>query len=389
MTPRGGRLRPLPYSRQWIDADDVREVVRVLRSDWITQGPKVREFEERFAKYCGARHAVSFSSGTAALHGSCYAAGIGPGDEAIVPPITFVATANAVLYVGATPRFCDVEPDTATLDPKAFEAAITKRTRAVLPVDYAGHPCDLPAIRRIARRHHLVVIEDAAHALGARCRGRRVGSLADLTVFSFHPVKHITTGEGGMVTTDDGVLARRLRFFASHGITKDPHEMTRNEGPWYYEMQHLGYNYRITDIQCALGLAQLAKVEKFIRDRRALAAHYDHYLTRVPEVTPAVVRPWARHSYHLYPIRLRSGARSRREVVEGLRAQGIGVQVHYIPVHLQPYYRERFGTREGMYPHAEAFYASEISLPLFPRMREQDVRRVVGTLEDVLRPRGT
>ncbi|MBI3857800.1 MAG: UDP-4-amino-4,6-dideoxy-N-acetyl-beta-L-altrosamine transaminase [Planctomycetes bacterium] len=389
MTSRGGRARPLPYSRQWIDPADIREVARILRSDWITQGPTVREFEERFAKYCGARHAVSFSSGTAALHGCCFAAGLGAGDEALVPPVTFVATANAVLYVGATPRFCDVESDTATMDPKAFEAAITKRTRAVIPVDYAGHPCDLPAIRRIARRRGLVVIEDAAHALGARCRGQRVGTLADLTVFSFHPVKHITTGEGGMVTTDDEALARRLRMFSSHGITKDPAELEHNEGPWYYEMQQLGYNYRITDFQCALGIAQLAKVEEFIRVRRARAAQYDRLLKELPEVSGAAVRPWARHSYQLYPIRLRAGSRPRRAVVEELRARGIGVQVHYIPVHLQPYYRKRFGTRKGQYPRAEAFYSSEISLPLFPRMRESDVRRVVRTLKDVLRSRGS
>lgn len=386
MTARGGRTRPLPYSCQWIQPDDVREVVRVLRSDWITQGPTVREFEERFAVHAGARHAVSFSSGTAALHGCCVAAGLGPGDEAIVPPLTFVATANAVLYAGATPRFCDVDPETATLDPKAFEAAVTKKTKAVLPVDYAGHPCDMPAILRTARRKGLVVIEDAAHALGARCRGKRVGSMADMTVFSFHPVKHITTGEGGMVTTNDAALARRLRRFASHGITKDPAELEKNEGPWYYEMQELGYNYRITDFQCALGLSQLKKADSFVRARRALAAQYDRLLKKeVPEVSGAVERPWARHSYHLYPIRLKPGTRPRRAVVEELRARGIGVQVHYIPVHLQPYYRRRFGTGPGLCPNAEAFYDAEISLPLFPRMGGKDVLRVVGTLKDVLR----
>jgi len=306
-----------------------------------------------------------------------------------VPPITFVATANAVLYVGATPRFVDIDPDTATVNATSVEAALSRRTKAILPVDYAGQPCDIPAFMRLARRRGLVVIEDAAHSLGARCRGKRVGAMADLTVFSFHPVKHMTTGEGGMVTTNDEQFARHLRLFGSHGITKDPSQMKASEGPWYYEMQHLGFNYRITDIQCALGLTQLSKVEKFIQARRKLAAVYDRLLGAIPEVQLVATRPWAYHTYHLYPIRIRAGTKSRRQVFEALRAKGIGVQVHYIPVHLHPYYRDHLNTKEGMFPDAEAFYRSEISLPLFPQMRETDVRRVVRTLEEVIRPRGS
>ena len=371
----------LPYSRQWITGEDVRAVSRVLRSDWITQGPAVGEFEGRFARFVGARHAVAVSSGTAALHAACAAAGLGHGDEAVVPPITFVATANAVLYCGARPVFADVEADTATMDPKAFDAAITRRTKAVLPVDFAGHPADLESIVRIARRHNLIVIEDAAHSVGALSHGRRVGTLADMTCFSFHPVKHITTGEGGLVTTDDDALASKLRMFRTHGITKDPTALTRDEGPWYYEQHVLGFNYRITDFQCALGSSQLKRAGAFVRARRALAAAYGRALEGWEDVTGAVERPWARHSYHLYPIRL-AQPRRRRAVFEGLRARGFGVQVHYIPVHLQPYYRRVLGTRPGMCPRAEAFYAAEISLPVFPQMKPADVRRVVAALRE-------
>jgi perosamine synthetase len=383
--PPAGK-KPLPYSRQSIDERDAREVLRTLRSDWITQGPAIDEFEARFARRVGARHAVAVSSGTAALHAACFAAGLGPGDEAVVPPITFVATANAVLYQGATPVFCDVDPETATMDPDALEERISRKTKAVLPVDFAGHPCDLRPILSLARRHDLVVIEDAAHAFGAEYRGKPVGSIADMTIFSFHPVKHLTTGEGGMITTDRDDLARRLRRFRSHGITKVAGEMEHHEGPWYYEMHDLGFNYRITDFQCALGSSQLRKADGFVRKRRALAALYDRALAGLGAVATPPVRPWAKHSYHLYPIRLRLDriSRTRRQVFESLRAQGLGVQVHYVPVHLQPYYRKRFGTGKGLCPAAEAFYESEISLPLFPRMTPSDVRRVEGALREAI-----
>jgi UDP-4-amino-4,6-dideoxy-N-acetyl-beta-L-altrosamine transaminase len=371
----------LPYSCQWVTGDDIRAVSRALRSDWITQGPAISEFEERFARFVGARHAVAVSSGTAALHAACAAAGLGHGDEAIVPPITFVATANAVLYCGARPVFADVEPDTATMDPKAFDAAITRRTKAVLPVDFAGHPADMESILRIARRRKLIVIEDAAHSLGALCHDRRVGTLADMTCFSFHPVKHITTGEGGMVATNDNKFASKLRTFRTHGITKDPKALTRDEGPWYYEQHLLGFNYRITDFQCALGSSQLKRADAFVRARRAIAAAYDQALDGWEEVKGAVERPWARHSYHLYPIRL-TQPRRRRAVFEGLRARGLGVQVHYIPVHMQPYYRNVLGTRPGMCPRAEAFYAAEISIPIFPKMKPGEIRRVLTALRE-------
>lgn len=376
----------LPYSTQWISREDIRAVVGALSHDWITQGPQVDLFEQAFAAYSGAAHAVAFSSGTAALHGACAASGLGPGKEAIVPPVTFVATANAVVYTGAVPRFADVDPETATMDPSALERAVTSRTRAVLPVDYAGHPCDYDALRRIARKKGLVVIEDAAHALGARYRGRRVGSLADMTIFSFHPVKHITTGEGGMVTTDDPGYARYLRAFRQHGITKDPAEMSRHEGAWYYEMQDLGFNYRITDFQCALGASQLRRIQPIIERRRTIAQQYNAALADVDELQLPPERPWARHSYHLYPVRLRTELLriSRREVFDQLRDRGIGVQVMYIPVYWQPYYSRRFKFRRGLCPNAEKFYESEISLPIFPQLRSRDAGRVVRALKDIL-----
>src|SRR5215831_4647488 len=261
----------LPYGRQSIDEADIQSVVDVLRSDWLTTGPKVAEFEEMFAARVGARQAVSFSSGTAALHGAAFAAGLKPGDEAITSPMTFAATANCVLYQGATPVFADVSPDTLNLDPEQFERRITANTRAVIPVDYAGHPADLDAIGKIAGDRGLVVIEDACHALGATYRGRTVGSLADMTVFSFHPVKHITTGEGGMVATNNPQLAETLRRFRNHGISSDARQR-QSAGQWHYEMVLLGFNYRLTDIVCALGIEQLKKLEANLTRRRQIAA---------------------------------------------------------------------------------------------------------------------
>jgi UDP-4-amino-4,6-dideoxy-N-acetyl-beta-L-altrosamine transaminase len=376
----------IPYGHQTIDASDIAAVAKTLRSDWLTQGPKVAEFESALAEYCGARHAVAFANGTAALQAAYFAAGLKPGDEFITSPMTFAATATAGLWQGARPVFADVDPATGNLDPKACAKLLNKRTRAIVPVDYAGLPADLPAFRRLAKERGLVVIEDACHALGTRLGKRRIGSISDMTIFSFHPVKHLTTGEGGMITTDRDDLARRLRKFRSHGITKVAAEMEHDEGPWYYEMQDLGYNYRITDFQCALGLSQLRKADGFVRARRSLAALYDRALAGYNEVATPTVRSWARHSYHLYPLRLRLDriSRTRRQVFEALRAQGLGVQVHYVPVHLQPYYRKRFGTGKGLCPAAEAFYESEISLPLYPRMTPSDVRRVVAALHEAV-----
>lgn len=376
----------LPYGRHYIDEDDVQAVLRVLRSEWITQGPKVPEFEEAVASWVGARHAVCFSSGTAALHAAAFAAGLGPGDEAVTTPLTFCATANCVLYRGARPVFADVRADTLNIDPEEVARRITPRTRAILPVDYAGHPADLEAILSLAERHGLVVIEDACHALGAEYREERVGHLSDMTVFSFHAVKHLTTAEGGMITTESAEFARKARLFRNHGIDQEARERQK-EGRWFYEMVALGYNYRLSDIGCALGLSQLAKQERNLARRREIAERYTQAFQALPGVTPPSVLPGVEHAWHLYPLRFDAGRLNvtRDKVFRALRAENIGVNVHYIPVHQHPYYRDRFGYRGGEYPVAEAAYRELITLPLFPEMLNSDVEDVIQATSKVVR----
>ncbi|HOM08487.1 MAG TPA: aminotransferase class I/II-fold pyridoxal phosphate-dependent enzyme, partial [Syntrophales bacterium] len=295
----------IPYGRQSIDEEDIQAVVEVLRSDWLTTGPKVEEFERAFARAVGAKHAVAVSSGTAALHAAMYALGIGPGDEVIVPPMTFAATANCVVFQGGTPVFADVEEETLLIDPKEVERRITPRTRAIIAVDYAGQPCDYDELCRIAKNNNIYLVSDACHALGAKYKGRPVGSLADLTVFSFHPVKHITTGEGGMITTDHPELADRMRIFRNHGITTD-HRQREALGSWFYEMVDLGYNYRITDFQCALGLSQLKKLPIWLKRRHEIADEYRKFFSGSIDFEPLIVRDKVYHAYHLYIIRLKS-----------------------------------------------------------------------------------
>jgi perosamine synthetase len=375
----------LPYGRQSVDEADIEAVVEVLRSDWLTTGPKVAEFEEAFATRVGAAHAVSFSSGTAALHAAAFAAGLKPGDEAITTPLTFAATANCVLYQGATPVFSDVAVDTLNLDPEQLEKKISPKTRALLPVDYAGHPPDLAPILEIAQRHRLIVIEDACHALGAEYRGRRVGGIADMTVFSFHPVKHITTGEGGMVATNNPQFAETLRRFRNHGISSDARQR-QSAGQWHYEMVLLGFNYRLPDIVCALGIQQLKKLDANLTRRREIAARYEDAFREIPGVVPPAVRPEVNPAWHLYPIRLNLEklTADSGEVFRALRAENIGVNVHYIPVHLHPYYRERFGYKGGEFPVAENAYERLISLPMFQGMCSQDVEDVIESVKKIV-----
>jgi len=374
----------LPYGRQSIDEEDIQAVVETLRSDWLTTGPKIPEFEEALAERVGARYAVSFSNGTAALHGAAFAAGIGTGDEAITTPLTFAATANCVLYQNGTPVFADVAPDNLNLDPERVRASVSSRTKAVLPVDYAGHPADLEAMLKIAEQHGLAVIEDACHALGAEYKGKRVGSIAHMTVFSFHPVKHLTTGEGGMVTTDNPAYADALRKFRNHGINSGARDR-QQAGQWHYEMVLLGYNYRLTDIGCALGLSQLKKLDANLKWRREIAARYTAAFQEMAGVCAPAVRGDALPAWHLYPLRLNLDQLSagRAEIFRALRAENIGVNVHYIPVHLHPYYRERFGYRGGEFPIAENAYESLISLPMFHGMSDADVEDVVRAVEVV------
>ena len=376
----------LPYGRQHLEEDDIAAVVKVLRSDWLTVGPAIEAFEHAFAECVGAEQAVAVSSGTAALHAAMHALGIGPGDEVIVPPLTFAASANCVVYQGGTPVFADVEPETLLLDPLQVEAKITSRTKAIVAVDYAGQPCDYDALTDIARRHGLALVADACHAVGGSYCGRAVGTLGDLTAFSFHPVKHMTTGEGGMITTNDAELARRMRIFRNHGISTD-HRQRAERGGFYYEMVTLGYNYRITDFQCALGLSQLGKLPGFVRRRRELAALYDAALTAFPCATPVATRPDRVSAYHLYPVQfdLTALGLSRDTLYAALRAENIGVNVHYLPVHLHPYYRKRFGTGPGLCPVTEAAYARLITLPLFPRMTDADAEDVLTAVRKVIR----
>jgi perosamine synthetase len=383
----GQPIRPilLPYGRQSIDESDIEAVVQTLRSDWLTTGPKVAEFEEAIASYAGAKHAVSFSSGTAALHAAAFAAGLQAGDEAITTPLTFAATANCVLYQGATPIFADVEPETLNIDPEQVESRISPWTKVILPVDYAGHPADVDEILRLADRRGLIVIEDACHALGAEYKGRRVGGIAQMTVFSFHPVKHVTTGEGGMVTTDNSGFAETLRQFRNHGISSDA-RIRQAAGRWHYEMVLLGFNYRLSDIACALGLRQLARLETNLARRRQIAAQYNDAFRNMPAVCPPAVRNDVNPAWHLYPVRLEldklSG--SREQIFQALRGENIGVNVHYIPVHMHAYYRNRFGYKGGEYPVAETAYERLISLPMFHGMTDGDVSDVICAVQKVV-----
>ncbi|MBI5625572.1 MAG: UDP-4-amino-4,6-dideoxy-N-acetyl-beta-L-altrosamine transaminase [Elusimicrobia bacterium] len=375
-------MKFLPYGRQTIGADDVRAVVSVLKSPWLTQGPKIAEFEAELCSRTGARCAVAVSNGTAALHLACLAAGLRKGMEVVTSPVTFVASANAVVYAGATPVFADIHPGTYTLDPGEVRRRLTARTKALVTVDFAGQAAGAEELWRLARSRGLTVIEDAAHAIGSRYRGGApVGScrFAHMTTFSFHPVKTVTTGEGGAVTTNSTELAAKLRLLRTHGITKEPRLLSRHPGPWYYEMQELGFNYRITDLQAALGLSQLRKLDRFVRRRREIVSMYNDAFRGVPRLTIPLEAEGLRSAFHLYVLQVdfKALGTTRGAFMEGLKGRGIGSQVLYIPVHLQPYYRERFRGRPGQYPRAEAFYERTLSLPLYPALTDADVRRVV------------
>ena len=381
---RPARATPLPYGRHALEEEDVQAVVAALRSGWLTTGPQVPAFEGAVARQVGAAHAVAVSSGTAALHAAAFAAGAGPGDEVIVPAITFAASANAALYLGATPIFADVRADTLNVDPADVAAKLTARTRAVVTVDFAGQPSDLDEIGALTRPRGIALVEDAAHALGAEYRGRRVGALADLTAFSFHPVKHVTTGEGGLVTTESAALARRLRRFRNHGLETEFRERDAR-GDEYSPMVDLGYNYRITDVQCALGLSQLARLEALLKRRAEIAQRYRVELDGLAGLRLPAVASHVRHAWHIFPVlldleRLRA---DRRAVLAALRAENIGAAVHYVPVYWHPYYQAR-GYPRGLCPRAEAAFDRLLTLPLFPAMTEGDVDDVLTAVRKVL-----
>jgi perosamine synthetase len=377
----------IPYGRQSIDDDDINAVVDTLKSDWLTTGPLIPEFEQKIADFVHAKEAVAVSNGTAALHTAMYALGIHAGDEVIVPTMTFAATANCVVFQGACPVFSDVDPNTLLIDPDKIEEKITPRTKAIIAVDYAGQPCDYDYLWEIANRHHLSIVDDASHSLGAQYKNRPVGSLAELNTFSFHPVKNITTGEGGMITTDSPELAKRMRLFRSHGINTD-HRQREEQGSWFYEMVDLGYNYRLTDIQCALGISQLKHLPDWISRRQEIAKRYTFAFKNIPGVNPLTVRKDVFHAYHLYVVQFdltELKKTDRTLIFKALRAEGIGVNVHYIPVHLHPYYQNNFGTYVGQCPVAESAYRQIISLPMFPLMNDNDVEDVINAVEKVVK----
>lgn len=374
----------LSYGQQWIDEEDIKMVVDTLKSPFITQGPKIEQFERNVAEYVGAKYAVAFSNGTAALHGACFAAGVGKDDEVITSPITFAASSNCVLYCGGRPVFVDIDKNTYNINPAEIKAAITTKTKAIIPVDFTGQPVDIDAIKEIANEHNLVIIEDAAHSLGASYKGQKVGTLADMTMFSFHPVKHVTTAEGGIIVTNSGEYAEKLRLFRSHGITSS--HLSRDEGPWYYEMIELGYNYRMTDLHAALGISQMNRLASFIERRRSIVSLYNQMFSKLDGVQVPYQLDRTSSSWHLYMLQLdlKKFKVSRREIFEALRAENIGVHVHYLPVYLHPYY-QNLGYKKGICPIAEAWYESALTIPLFPKMTEEDVQSVIEGVIKVLK----
>lgn len=371
-------MKIIPYGRQWIDNKDIKEVVKVLKGDWLTQGSKVEEFEKAVAKYCGAKYAVAVSSGTAALHLAYIVAGIKPGDEIITTPLTFSATANMAVIMGAKPVLVDIDEETLNIDPKLIERAITGKTKAIVPVDFSGQSCDYDEIKEIADKHKLLIIEDAAHALGSLYKGKRIGGFADMTILSFHPVKTITTGEGGMVLTNNAQFFEKLKKLRHHGITKNP-----EKGKWYYEVENPGYNYRITDFQCALGISQFKKLDKFIKLRRKIAEKYNKAFQDLNGIKILEERGYSKSAWHIYPVQITKA--DRRKVFEELQKAGIGVQVHYMPLHMHPFYEKKFGYKKGDFLNAEKYYEGAISLPLYPKMSDADINKVIKTVKNILK----
>jgi UDP-4-amino-4,6-dideoxy-N-acetyl-beta-L-altrosamine transaminase len=377
-------MKNLPYGHQYIDKKDISEVIKILQSDWITQGSKIEEFEKSITNYTGGKYAVAVSSGTAALHLAAIAAGIKKDDEVITSPITFVASANCILYCGGKPVFTDIENTVPNIDPNQIFKKLTKKTKAIIPIDYSGHPCDLKEIYEIAKNKDVTIIEDASHALGAKYKGINIGSCkySDMTIFSFHPVKHITTGEGGMILTNNKELYEKLIMLRNHGITKDKKRLKKNNGPWYYEQQLLGYNYRITDFQCALGLSQLKKLDEFIKKRRKIVNIYNKELENVESIKLPFEKEYVTSSWHLYYIQIKK-SKERRYIFEKLRKNNIGCQVHYIPVYFHPYY-QKLGYNICKCSNAEKFYNKAISIPIYPSMLNEDINYIIKILKEEL-----
>lgn len=381
------RTEFLPPFRHSLGEEEIAEVVDTLRSDWVTRGPKTKAFEEQFVDYIGCKHAIAVSSCTAALHLALVANGIGEGDEVILPPLTFAATAEVVLYTGATPVFCDIEDETYNIDPELIEDRITPRTKAIIPVHYGGHPCDMNRIMTLAREHGLKVIEDAAHALPAECHGKTVGTIGDLTCFSFYATKNICTAEGGMVTTDDDALAERIRILSLHGISRDAWKRYSSEGSWYYEIMDAGFKYNFTDVQAAMGIHQLKKLDAMQARRRELIKIYRDELSDLDGVVLPREKLGYRHAWHLFSALFESEKTglNRDAIIENLKKMNIGTSVHFIPLHLHPFYQRTMGTRKGDLPVSESVYEREISLPLYPRMSDGDCLDVTWALKKIIK----
>jgi len=376
----------IPYGSQWIDDQDIKAVTETLKSDYLTTGPKIKEFEDKFADYVDAKYAVAIANGTAALHAAAYAAGIKKGDEVITTPLTFAATANSVLYQDATPVFADIDPETYNIYPESIKDKITDKTKAIIPVHYTGQPCEMDKIKKIANENDLIIIEDGAHAVGATYKDKKIGSIGDLTTFSFHPVKNMTTGEGGMITTNSKELYDKLMKFRTHGITKDESEyINKSDGPWYHEQQELGYNYRITDIQAALGITQLKKLDKFLARRREIVNKYNKEFKDIEGLIIPEQLENTNSAWHIYVLQLELEklTTDRKEIFKALREKNLGVNVHYIPVYFHPYYQS-LGYQKGICPKAERLYERIITIPLYPKMTDQQVDEVIRRIKSTI-----
>ncbi len=379
------RKKVIPYGRQSIDRKDLKEVLNTLESDYLTQGPKVKEFEKRLCEYTKAKYAVVVSTGTAALHIAVKALGLEEGFEGISTPITFVASTNSIIYNNGVPVFSDILPDTHNIDPDEIKKHIREKTKVIIPVDFAGHPCEMEEIYKIAKENNIKIVRDASHSIGSVYKNEKTGNCkySDMTVFSFHPVKHITTGEGGAVLTNNEEFYKRLLLLRSHGITKDPELMSKNEGMWYYEMIDLGYNYRITDFQCALGISQLDKLDGFVQRRREIVKKYNEAFKDINFIKTPVEKDHVKSSYHLYVVEIdfQKSKMTRQDFMNRLKNKGILTQVHYIPIHLQPYYQNKFGFHSGDFPVAEEYYSRTLSLPLFPKLTDEEVLYIISVVK--------
>ena len=372
----------LPYYQPLIEEDEIKEVVDTLKSGWLTMGPKTIEFEKLIAEYTGAKHAIAVNSCTAALHLSLIVLGIGKGDEVITTLFTFASTGNVIVHTGAKPVFVDIERETYNIDPEKIKEAITPKTKAIIPVHYAGQPCDMKAIMEIAEDYSLFVVEDAAHAIGAEYEGRRIGTFGTTTCFSFYATKNMTTGEGGAITTNDDKLGDKLRILRLHGISKDAWKRYSEKGNWYYEIENCGWKYNMTDMQAALGIHQIKKLDTFIEIRRRYAQIYNEELRKIGGLITPYEKPNVKHVYHLYPILLENY--NRDEFIEKMQEKSIGCSVHFIPLHLHPFYKNIFGFKKGDFTNAEWIYEREVSLPLYPKMKEEDIHGVVNTVKDII-----